>query len=389
MNILYLTQVFSSSRGGGNLLFYDFAKSFSEEGNKAHIICNLSTEKELPNIYVHKVKPIIRETNQVPTTIVPNLRYVYNAIWKGLSVIEKYEIDIIHTNSLLPVIIGGILGKLKKVPVVATIHDVFTGDESNRWKQWLEANNSPRYYGVIGELMERLSLSMPVDAIHTISRSSYNDIRKMKSKSRIEIIFPSVDRREYQSPSPIVYENFILYLGRLVFYKNLDVLLKAFRIVMGTCPDHSLIIAGDGPMRSKWQSLAVALGIEKNVVFVGNISNEQKIDLLNRCLALAFPSTFEGFGLVILESFLFRKPVLASDVNPFDEIIENDSDGFLIPFDDPEAWAKRIIELINNRELCKKMGNNGFSKYLDEFEYTNYIHSIQRLYESLIKLKGN
>jgi glycosyltransferase involved in cell wall biosynthesis len=385
MNILYLTQFFSGSRGGAPLLFFDFAKSFAQRGNNIHIICNVTTEQELTNIHIHKVKPHLPDSNQVPTTILPNLQYITSALIRGISIIDKYEIDIVHTNSLIPVIVGGILGKLKGVPVVASIHDVFTGDNSSRWKKWLEVNRLPNYYHIFGELMERVSLSMPKDVIHTLSQSSYNDIHNIKPNAKIKVIPPSVNPLNYPSNAPTIYENFILFIGRLVFYKNIDVLLKAFQTVVKDFANYQLIIAGDGPMKSTWQSLASKLGIEKNVLFIGNISNEQKIDLLNRCLALALPSTFEGFGLVILESFMFKKPVLVSDVSPFDEIIDHEHDGFLIPSHDSEIWAKRIIDLIKDRNLVVRIGRNGYSKYEDKFNFSNYISRMENLYKSLIR----
>ena len=134
MNILYLTQFFSSSRGGGSLIFYNFAKTMAKKNNNIHIICNLSTEKEDSNIFIHKVKPYLKEANQLPQSMRQHLQYIINSIMAGIKIIDKYNLQIIHTNSLIAVIAGSILGKIKNVPVIATVHDIFAGDESGGWK---------------------------------------------------------------------------------------------------------------------------------------------------------------------------------------------------------------------------------------------------------------
>jgi glycosyltransferase involved in cell wall biosynthesis len=226
---------------------------------------------------------------------------------------------------------------------------------------------------------------MPIDSIHTISQASCRDILELKSKAKIRVIPPSVDQNNYKASSQVRYENFVLYIGRLVYYKNVEILLRALQIVLKDFQNFELIIVGEGPMKQSLKELAKNLGIEKNIVFLGSISNIQKIDLLNRCLALAFPSTFEGFGLVILESFLFKKPVLLSDINPFDEIVDDGKDGYLIPPYEHVEWANKIKHLINNIDMCRNMGLNGYNKYLTKYEYSNHIENIENLYMSLIK----
>ena len=87
MNILYLSQIFSSSRGGAPLLFCDLAKSMSRRGHKVHIICNLSTENiKEPNLSVHVVKPYLKESHQLPPSIIQNLRYIINSIIVGTEI---------------------------------------------------------------------------------------------------------------------------------------------------------------------------------------------------------------------------------------------------------------------------------------------------------------
>ncbi len=175
----------------------------------------------------------------------------------------------------------------------------------------------------------------------------------------------------------------------MVFYKNVDILLKAFKVLSYESKNIQLVIVGDGPLRKYLENLAIEYDISNVVHFVGNVSNEDKIKYLSKCSALALPSTFEGFGLVILEAFLMRKPVLVSNVKPFDEIVDDDCNGFLIDAADYNAWAGRIKQFINDKETCQKMGESGYFKYFNKFDFIESINKMELMYLKLIKKKNS
>ena len=160
-------------------------------------------------------------------------------------------------------------------------------------EKWAELNRLPKYYSIIGTIIEKMSLSMPTDAIHTVSMATCQDIYNLKPKAKVKkIIYPSIDTEAFLSNNEIEYNNFILFIGRLVFYKNVEVLLKAFRLVIEEISDAQLIIIGDGPMKDTWEKMTIDYKIDKNVFFVGNISDWEKINYLSECCSLAPPVYF-------------------------------------------------------------------------------------------------
>ena len=169
---------------------------------------------------------------------------------------------------------------------------------------------------------------MPLNLLHAVSNATRNDILSHKRTAKIKVIYTGIDYRPYERNTNLDYEDFVLYIGRLVFYKNVDVLIKAFEEVTSIMPKAKLIIVGEGNMRRRWEMMSQSLGLTENIVFTGLISNEAKLELLRRCSALALPSLFEGFGLVLLEAFAMAKPVLVSNIPPFDEIVDQEIEGF-------------------------------------------------------------
>ena len=225
---------------------------------------------------------------------------------------------------------------------------------------------------------------MPVDMIHAVSRSTKDEILEINPSAHI-IVIPNAINSQNFSKIDLSFDKFVLFIGRLVFYKNLEVIILAFRLVLEDLPAAKFFIIGDGPMRSKWEELVISYRLSQNVIFLGHVSTEKKNEMLSKCSALVFPSTHEGFGLVVLESFLMGKPVIAASVRPFDEIVRDGVDGYLIPPDKPKKWAEKIIELLNRTALSKDMGSRGREKTLFEYNVIRIADDMENLYRSLIK----
>ncbi len=137
-------------------------------------------------------------------------------------------------------------------------------------------------------------------------------------------------------------------------------------------------------MRKKWEKKVSNLGLQDNILFFGYISDVEKVKLLSNCSALVLPSFVEGFGLVILEAFAMKKPVLVADVRPISELVCNNVDGYVLPVDSPQEWAQKIIFILSNKIECEKMGNAGRRKVENEYNIERVVNDMERLYESLM-----
>src|SRR6185437_11560528 len=105
----------------------------------------------------------------------------------------------------------------------------------------------------------------------TISPSSREEIEALDlGMAGIEIVYPGVDLKTYQ-PGEKDKNPLVLYVGRLQFYKSVDVFLKSAQLILKKLPQTKFIVAGDGEEKSRLVKLAQALGIEKNVVFLGRV----------------------------------------------------------------------------------------------------------------------
>ena len=220
------------------------------------------------------------------------------------------------------------------------------------------------------------------NCIHTVSDATKSDIQKIGTKKPICVIPNCIQDQE-----PVTTElktNQFVYLGRLVFYKNVEVILKAFKIVAKEFPDATLVIAGDGPYKKSLQELTKKLDINDNVTFAGYVTPQQKLKLLAESNALLFPSLIEGFGLVMLESFQQKRPVLVSDIPPMSDIVENNKTGVVIDPHNEKRWAHTIIWLIKNPQESNKMGRNGNDVLREKYSQNLFYKNLFKMYKNVL-----
>ena len=191
----------------------------------------------------------------------------------------------------------------------------------------------------------------------TVSQSSKQEMEALGiGKAGISVVHPGIDAAEFtrtfteKTPYPTV-----LYLGRLKAYKSVNVLIQAFRIVLSERPETRLIIAGDGDEKENLKRLVKELHISKEQIqFLGAVSHEKKIRLLQSSWVLVNPSFMEGWGIVVIEANACGTPVIASDVPGLRDSVLHNKAGYLVPYGDVAAFAKTILAVVENRELREK-----------------------------------
>lgn len=359
MNVILFSQFLSTTKGGGEYVFSIIAKMLADNGNKVWIITNkIKGEQYLQheNIKIIFVPPLLEYRGGHPPGFKENITYSIYAFVRGFSLIKKEKIDILHSNNFAPALTGTTLSFLTRIPHITTIHDVFSFCK-DFWKEWGKQENISKLNVLLGPFFERMLIKLKYVAIHTVSEASRDDLVKFGLKKPIYVIHNAiiVDRIDKPKLNPLQF----IYIGRLVFYKNLEVAIRAIKILKQSYPEIRLIIVGGGPHKKKLVQFVNNLSLEKNITFMGHVSNEEKKKLLSTSLAMVFPSTCEGFGLVTLEAFSFEKPVLVPNVRPLSDVVENNKTGYIVSALDEKEWADAMEKIIKEPERAHQMGIAG------------------------------
>lgn len=384
MNILLLSQFFSTTKGGGEYVFSILAKALADNGNKIWVITHkidgetYQSHKNIKLVFA----PTIQYEGGLPAGFSDNIKYLVFSVVKGLSIIRNEGIDLIHSNNFTPALSGSILTTLTKKPHITTVHDIFSLCGKNYWQEWRKQYNISKINSSLAPIFEKMMISLNYDAIHTVSEATKEDLIKFGAKKPIHIIPNAIEQSAISTKSLNKFQ--LIYIGRLVFYKNLEVVFKAIHIVRKTYPEIQLLVIGGGPHKENLKLIVDELDLHDNVKFMGYLSTEEKNELLASSNALVFPSLCEGFGLVILEAYANNKPVLVSDIRPLSDIVLNGKSGITIPPHDENEWAKAIVKLITDIDFSKKMGDAGRTLLNEQFDVKTMLKNILCMYDSVV-----
>jgi glycosyltransferase involved in cell wall biosynthesis len=168
-----------------------------------------------------------------------------------------------------------------------------------------------------------------------------------------------------------------VFIGRLSFEKGLLNLISMWRNF-----DYPLFIIGTGPLLNEAQKMASE---NSNIIFLGGMKNLEVKKFLAESAFMVFPSTlYEGMPLTILEAMSVGTPVLASNLGPRNEIIENGINGILYNVNDRESFIKGAESLIFNTSFRKELGTNGLNDFHNKYTERVNFKIIKKIYTQLV-----
>lgn len=159
---------------------------------------------------------------------------------------------------------------------------------------------------------------------------------------------------------PTIGHPVVLFLSRIHPVKNVDGLLRAWKIVRASQPGPQLVIAGPGnpALVQSFKALAANLGVGASVSFCGFTGSEEKQILFQRSIVFVLPSHHENFGLVVLEAIAAGVPVVISPEVQLAPFVEHHKLGIVAP-SDPSSFAAAMISAINDATLRERVAATG------------------------------
>jgi glycosyltransferase involved in cell wall biosynthesis len=180
----------------------------------------------------------------------------------------------------------------------------------------------------------------------------------------------------------------ILFVGRMVKAKGVHVLLNALAKVKKTFNGQFVVnLIGDGEDKAYFESQARSLGVNAN--FLGNVSDRVLHKHYKEACAVVIPSLWcELFPVVVLEAMSHGKPVIASNIGGFPDLVLHGQTGLLFEPANEDALASCIKTLLAEEELASKMGHNAL-EMLPKFSDTNHLKKLMSLYNKVMLLRDS
>lgn len=203
-------------------------------------------------------------------------------------------------------------------------------------------------------------------------------------RDKISVIPIGLDPAPLASPERVqawrgrLGPRFFLFLGVLRYYKGLPDLLEAAKQT-----GLPVVIAGDGPLRE-----AVAGAKLANLTHLGNVSEEDKIALIEACSVFVFPSALrtEAFGIALAEAARAGKPLISCEIGTGTSYINKDGEtGFVVPPNDPNALGSAMQRLWADDDLRVRMGSAATARFNTLFRAEDMARAYARLYARLVE----
>lgn len=252
------------------------------------------------------------------------------------------------------------------------------------------------------EPLGRGSLRSLVRADGCVTLTSYEQdwlVERGVRPDRTAVLPPGCDPDEYPDLDPsdaraelgLPDVPTVGYIGRLAAYKGVPTLLEAFRRVWISHPDTTLLLAGNNAGWGEFDEIVDRirpLAGERLEVRPGFTDAERGL-LLAACDVVAFPSSEESFGMVTIEAWCARRPVVAADIPVVRNLIRSGVDGELVPVGDEMALARSVEELLADPELRARLGAAGRARAESEFRWDGIVDRWhEHLVDSVARCRG-
>lgn len=368
MRVLHFYRTyFPETVGGVEQVIYQIARGVSVYGVETEVLTLTKAAEETPlsigNHLVHRA----RMNFQIAST-----GFSASALLQFIQLAK--QVDLIHYHFPWPFMDVVHFASLVKKPTVVTYH-------SDIIRQKFLLN----FYR---PLMHRFLAS--VDSIVATSSNYFSTSQVLdRYREKTQVIPIGLDKTSYPEINPAllqywrttVGDRFFLFVGMIRYYKGLHILLDAVR---GT--HFPVVIVGSGPVEKELRKHADRLAL-KNIHFLGALSDEDKVALIQLSLAMVFPSHLrsEAFGISLLEGAMFGKPMISSEIGTGTSYINiHNETGLVVPPSNPRAFKEAMSFLWYHPQRAEKMGKSAEARYWRLFTSAHMAASYVNLYKQLL-----
>jgi len=205
--------------------------------------------------------------------------------------------------------------------------------------------------------------------------------------SRIEIHAPVPRMGDPNLRSTFSDRNLILYAGQIIRGKGVDLLLRALARLK---TPFECVILGDGNHKSTCEALSRELGLDNRVTFKGFIPQEELKGYYRECSLVALSSVWpEPIATIGLEVMRYALPVVAFDAGGIRDWLADGQTGFLVPWSDIEQYAARIDQLLQDKPLARRLGENGLKFVTERYDFEGYIGDLETMFARVIRESGS
>jgi N-acetyl-alpha-D-glucosaminyl L-malate synthase BshA len=350
---------------GEEIATYNIAKYLAKRGHEVHVVTSL--DKGLPResteqgFYVHRTSwRRVRFLGFIPFWL------------KILLLVKKIKPDIVHGQDIVGMGVPSFLAKrLLKRPCIIWGRgtDVYLPGLFIRPLSKLILRNANTVIALTEDMKREMQKIWNRDIFvipNGIDLERFDDLPRDEMRVKLQV---KVDERR------------IIFVGRFRPDKGVTYLIKAMDIVRQRDQSARLMLVGEGPEEDSLRQLVGQLNLGSCINFVGQIPNERVPQYMAAADVFVLPSLYEGFPNVVLEAMASGLPIVASKVGGLPEIVEDGQNGFLVEPKNPEQIADKILLLLRDDELTRRISRNNKEK-AKRYSWGSVVAKLEEVYQN-------
>lgn len=219
------------------------------------------------------------------------------------------------------------------------------------------------------------ALNREIQWLYAVPEEKVTVIANGVNARRFDIELKELKADAHDRSRPVVF-----FCGRLTMQKGPDLLINAIPMVLDVHPRVNFVLAGEGDMRESLEDRVRDLGVEESTRFLGYRNGDGLVRLFRQADVVCVPSRNEPFGIVVLEAWSARKPVVVTDTGGPGEYVRHENNGLKIyPTSDSVAWGLRTV--LDQPERGRWMGENGRMLVETQFGWDEIARRTEAIYD--------
>ncbi|WP_251551383.1 glycosyltransferase family 4 protein [Neobacillus muris] len=368
--------------GGLSRHVFGLSVHLAKAGHQVHVITasieGLTPFEIIDGVHVHRVKPVNGDDGDFLAWIAGlNLAMAF----MGDKLNGGMKFDLIHAHDWLVGAAAIVLKDSLGVPVLSTIHATEHGRNNGIHTEFQRFIHE-REQQLISESQHLIVCSdymkQSLTTVFSVTPNKLSVIPNGVGTSTsvqvmVEEIFPSLSQRKY-----------IFSIGRMVKEKGFETIMEAAAIAKQRKLDYFFVIAGKGPMLLEYKKQVEQQGLTDFVEFIGFVTDVQRNSLIAGCEMAVFPSLYEPFGIVALETMIFGKPTIVSNTGGLKGIVKHLKTGLLMNPGNAESLLNQAAYLMENPKISKEIGSRGRQIALSLYGWKRIANETGKLMEDIV-----
>jgi glycogen(starch) synthase len=367
--------------GGLSRHVHGLSVRLAEMGHELHVLT--AGNGELPlfetkdMVHIHRVHPL-NDHDADFLSWIGGLNLAITHKVEELS--QKIQFDLIHAHDWLLGSAAIVLKEILAIPLISTIHATEHG-RNNGIHTEIQQFIHEKEQQLITE-SDQLIVCSPFmkENLQTVFGVSNDRISILPNG--IEVQSVSLDYKEIFPE--LRDKKYIFSIGRIVREKGFDTIIDAAAAAKEKGQDLFFVIAGNGPMLEVYRALIAERNLEDYIQFIGYVTDDQRNALITGCEMAVFPSYYEPFGIVALETMVLGKPTIVSNTGGLKGLVKHMKSGLLMIPKDAESLLQQVNFLAENRKTALEIGRRGSEIAKGMYSWKRISSETSRLFEDTL-----